>query len=153
MASEPSGTKTRSVITEVGVFAVFMGVFLGIGSYLTLTGLQSAPPVAGVARSIVFGVPMALMAAVNLACGIFVLVARSKAAIVSCIVAGGAVAVFYLAFEILFMGYPFAGRLISVVAYAIPVMLVIRGFKAMAECEAEAWKKRREGQGAPQEEA
>lgn len=141
MSDEPQEKKERSLITEVGVFGTGMGIMLGVAAYFLLTGLKGAQPVGGISRAVFFGVPVALLAVANLATGIMTLKTRSSGAIGGAIASGIAVAATYLVFEILFLGYPFAGRLLSLVIYLVPVMLVIRGFKALDEARAEQSKR------------
>jgi hypothetical protein len=141
MSAGPNAVKERSLISEVGTFGTGLGVMLAVAAYFLLTGLKGTPPVAGLARSMVLGLPVAVLAAGNIVTGIWTLTSRSSAAIGGVIVCGAAVATAYLAFEIVFMGYPFAGRLLSVVVYLIPVMLIVRGFKALDEARVEQRKR------------
>lgn len=128
--------RPKSVATEVGVFAVFMALVLAVPAYQTLTGLQRAPALLGLPRSAVIGVPLALIAASFALSGLALLVSRSQVAVIACMATAAGLGVAFVVFGLITV----PGMLTTPIAfavYAIPVLVVIRGRKAIAELDSQ----------------
>ena len=131
--------KKRSVITEVGIFAVFIGLVCAIDAAFTLNGLRGAPDLLGVPRFVALGVPPLGLSLSFLAAGVATLVTRRAGAVKACMWTGVALGVLFILF-ILFVLIAGSVALfvtpVGLVILAIPVALFVRSHEALAECSA-----------------
>lgn len=129
--------KEKSVITEVGIFSIGIGVLLGIAAFFTITGVRdNAPYFFGMQRKYGIGVPIAVVAVLNFASGVIVLATRSKLAIVLSIVCAVLVALVYFAIMIL-SGAGIGINLITIVVCLVPILVISRGKIAIKETESD----------------
>jgi hypothetical protein len=120
----------RSPVTEVAVFGVGMGLIVGAGALLALTSLKSSPDLWGTRRGIAIGVPLAIISACHFFSGVALITTKAKWAVACSIITAFITTGFYFIFEISTIGF-FQAKLVSVVAYGLPVLLIIRGRKAL----------------------
>lgn len=124
-------TKQKSIVQEVGVFSIFMSVVTGVGAYFTLTGLNGAANLLSLPRGIVLGVPLLIIAATFATSGILVLATRKPRFIRLTVGVGVVLGLAFLAFGAVNPAILLTP--VAFVVYAVPVLLVIRGRKALHE--------------------
>lgn len=127
--------KPKDPVKEIAIFAIGIGILLGIAAYFTLTGLKRAPDLCGIKRSMAIGIPLAVIAISNAVSGILLLKSRSSWAIALCILSAVLLGGSFFIFELLTVGI-LGCKLISVIIYAIPLILVLRGSKAIKSLKA-----------------
>lgn len=123
--------KEKNPVNEVAIFCIGFGVLIGIGAFFTLTKLGNSPELWGLQRCIALGVPLAIISVCHLCSGIILIITKSKWAIIAAILSAFLMAVFYFMFEINTIGF-LKAKLISVLAYALPILLIIRGKVAIS---------------------
>ena len=133
-AGRPGPRPWINPITEFGVFAmVFPVVMAGVSAFtFFLLGPPGAPPIMGVSRGVFFGVPIFGSAAICMIAGILLLATRSLWSVLGCVIAGSLIAVSYITVNMIGAGR-FTFDLMSFVLLAVPVFLIIRCPKAIAE--------------------
>jgi hypothetical protein len=125
----------RSIVKELGIFGIGMGLLLGAGAYFTLTELsQGAPPLWGMQRNLAIGLPLCVLAVANLGSGIGLLVSRTKIMVTLSVMAGLAISVFYFFFMVSATG-TVGINLLTVIFLVLPLMLLSRGTAAAKELE------------------
>lgn len=131
--------KKKCPINEMAAFGIGFGVILAILAYFALTGIEkSAPDLFGVQRNLGFGIPLLVLSAGFLVSGIWLKVAKSKAAVVMMVATGGLLLLGDLAIEVGLFGTLFAFRLVSIIIYALPIILAFKAggvFKRIEEQE------------------
>lgn len=130
-SAEPAPS-SRSAVTEVGSFAVFMAAARALVAYASLTGLGNAPVLVGLPRHLALGVPPAALAFVFAVAGIGTLATRRAFFVGLAMVAGIALGIAFLAFAALTIPAMVVSP-IGIGILAIPVMMTIRGRKALTE--------------------
>ncbi len=130
--------RKRSIVTEVGVFSVGFGVVL---IALAIAGfcITSKEPeqLFGMPRGQVFASVLALLGIVCIVPGVLLLAMRSKGLVCACIVCASIPAVAYLGLAASF-GLAQRDIIGTAIFIAVPVMLIIRGIKAMEEIDKQA---------------
>lgn len=125
--------KVGSVGTEVGVLSIAMGILLAIAAGLVISLLaEDAPPFLGFTRRYGLGIPIAVVAGLNLGAGVLLLLRRSEICVAACMGAVCAITLVYLAIMIL-SGAGVGINYITGLMILIPVLVVVRGRKAMDE--------------------
>ena len=120
----------RSIVTEVGIFCIGIGVLLGVVGGLVLAMLRP-PELSRLPSHLVLGTPIMAVATLNLASGILLLVMRNSGTVVLCMLAGASVMVLYFGWN-LATGVGL-GWCVSLVIFAISAALFLRGREALAE--------------------
>ena len=130
--------KPKSVVKEVAVFSIGMGVLLAAAAYFAFTGLDaSAPPLWGMQRNLAIGLPVALLAVANIGSGIMLIVQRNSGAVTLSVFSGCAISLFYFYFMMSTTG-TVGINLITFIMLALPLLLLSRGKMATDEIKAEA---------------
>lgn len=132
--------KEKNPIREVAVFATGIGVIAAVAAYFALTRMDTAPNLCGMKRGTAIGVPLAIIAAFHVFSGIALLTTKAKWAVVCSIISAFITAGFYFLFEITTIGF-FQARLVSLLAYALPVLLIVRGRQAFSYIDQSALQK------------
>jgi hypothetical protein len=130
MASKPPNP-----IRDFTTFGIGLGLLIGVGGYLAVSMDSTAPPIAGMQRGLVFGVPLLLLSALMVTAGILVM-RRMAIGVTLLVVAGFLLLAGDLAVEIGIMGTIFAFRLFSLLVYIIPFTLLVKSSAARAAIEA-----------------
>ncbi|MHC4251585.1 MAG: hypothetical protein ACYS9X_20895 [Planctomycetota bacterium] len=137
MQTTEQAAKKKSVVTEFATFAVGIGMLLAVAAYYTLTGIRRAPDLYGIRRSLAIGVPLAVLAGLNLGAGIALFATRKRWAVIFCMTAGILLSATYFFFEVTVIGF-LKGKFVSAAIYAVAVLMLARGPKAIEEiCELE----------------
>jgi len=123
--------KNNNPVKEITVFMIGIGVLLGVGAYFTLNGFRAAPDLWGFKRNVAIGVPLAVISFTFLFSGVSLQVTKAKWAVICSILSSFIATAFYFLFEISTIGF-LRANLVSIIAYALPVLLIIRGKKAMS---------------------
>ena len=122
--------KKMNIVTEVSVFAIVFGGIMALLAYFALTGMKNAPDLVGVKRNIALGTPLATLAVIFFLSGILLITTRAKAAAVFVLLGGLMFGALYFIFEVSTIGF-FGANLMSIVAYGIPVTIIVRAWNAM----------------------
>lgn len=123
----------KSAVTEVGIFAIGIGVIVSLAAIAATNGIDAgAPPIFGMPRRMGIGLPIAGSALLNIAAGVMLLKLRSQLAVAACMVAAISVAVVYFAIMI-GSGVGVSINVMTLLFVAIPVMVLVRGGKALEE--------------------
>lgn len=129
--------KPKSVVKEVAVFSIGMGLMLAAAAYFAFTGLESgAPPLWGMPRNMAIGIPVALLAAANLGSGIMLIATRNSTAVTLSVFSGCAISVFYFIFMMSATG-TVGINLLTFIMVALPLLMLSRGKSATGELAAE----------------
>ncbi len=123
--------KEKNPVNEVAIFCIGFGALIGIGAFFTLIKLGNYAELWGMRRCIALGAPLAVISACHLFAGIMLILTKSKWAIVLAILSAFLMAAFYFMFEISTIGF-LKAKLMSVLAYALPILLIIRGKAAIS---------------------
>jgi hypothetical protein len=132
MQTTEQAAKKKSIVTEFAAFAVGIGVLLAVLAYYTLGGLRRAPDLYGIRRHLAIGVPLAILAALNLSAGVALFATRRPWAVIFCMTAGILLSATYFIFEVTVIGF-LQGKFLSAAIYAVAVLMVARGPKAIDE--------------------
>lgn len=124
--------RSRSVVTEVGIFCIGVGLLVMVAGIAMWSTGPDNPRLFGMPRYLTFGIPITAVGLINTFCGALAIVVRSSWSIILCICAGAMICVTY---HVLMFG---AGvgvgcNCLSIIMYAIPAGLFLRGREAMAE--------------------
>jgi hypothetical protein len=151
-ASKIDPGKTNPV-SEIAVFGIAFGLILGAGAYFTLTGLEGAPDLWEMKRSMLLGAPLAVIAVLHVLSGVALLSTKAKWAVVCAIVSAFVTADFYFLLEVSTTGFfsgldiptliigttvassaaaSFVAKLTSLVVYALPLLLIVHGRKVLS---------------------
>ena len=128
----------KDPVKEYIIFGIMFGVVLGVLAFLALRIPASAPPLLGMPRNVAIAVPAALIALGFLAGGIALAKTRSPAAVRALIVCGVVLAISEIAFGLLALGKLLAFKLVSIVIYLVPILLISRSgpvFRALEDEE------------------
>ena len=131
---EKSVKKEKNPINEIAIFSIGFGVIIGIGAFFAITKLGTSPELWGFERNIAIGVPSVVIAVAHIFSGTMLLLTKSKWAIVAAIFSAFIMAGFYFIFETSTIGF-LKAKLMSVLAYALPIFLIIRGKVAMSQID------------------
>jgi len=112
------------------------GALIGIGAFFAPTRLGSSPEFWGFRRCIAIGVPLAIVSGRHLFSGVMIILTRSRWAIAAAILSAFTMAVFYFAFEISMIGL-LKARLMSVLVYALPILLIVRSTVAISHVKSQ----------------
>ncbi len=123
--------KEGNPVKEVAIFGIGFGLILGMGAYGILVGLKNTPDIWGMKRNIALGIPLVIISAIHLFSGISLIVTKAKWGVICSIISAFITSALYLGFEISTMGF-FRGKLISLIIYSLPILLIIRGRKAFS---------------------
>lgn len=127
----------RSVVTELGIFGIGMGLMLGGAAYLTFTQLSpGAPELWGMQRHLAIGLPVSALAVGNLASGVMLLITRKRGFIGACTLAGCAITVFYFFFMVSATG-SVGINVLTIVMLVLPLVMLSRASAASKELEEE----------------
>jgi hypothetical protein len=122
--------------TTVAIFGLIFGALCAYGGYSSLNGLQGAPELWGFKRSLALGVPLAVLGGLHLVGALLQLLLRKPWTIYFCMFNAVLLLLFYIAFEASTIG-PFGARLVSVLAYGLPVFMILQGKKALNDLQEE----------------
>ncbi len=135
----------RSVVTEVGVFAIGVGAIIGL---LMLTIVAMLPPRTELARHL--SVAMGVLGGVNVVTGILVLTIRHPVTVVMCMIAAGLVATLFLVMSLYNLAASsrnpgtFCGTFLwGGLGIATAPLLIIRGIAALKELKAPKPRRRK----------
>lgn len=128
--------KEKNPVNEIAIFSVGFGVLIGIGAFFALTKLGRSPELWGFRRCIAIGVPLAIISGSHLFSGVMIFLTRSRWAIAAAILSGFTMAGFYFAFEVSTIGF-LKARLMSVLVYALPVLLIVRSTVAISHMKSQ----------------
>jgi hypothetical protein len=126
--------KVKNPVNEMAIFSIGFGIIIGIGAFFALTKLGNSPELWGFERNIALGVPSVLIAVAHVFSGTMLLLTKSKWAVVATIFSAFIMAGFYFVFEVSTIGF-LKARLVSVLAYALPIFLIVRGKVAMSQID------------------
>jgi hypothetical protein len=130
--------KSRSVVTEFGVFCLILGAGLAaFGFVLKSTTPPRAPPLWGMDRGVAIGIPIIVIGLLHIAAGAATLWKRSKSAIVAGMIASALIPLFYVGFMISATGNV-GVNCIGFVMIAVPIIAFSRGKVALRELRAAA---------------
>lgn len=124
--------KPRTVIKELAVFDIGLGLLAGLGAYFALTQLDGAPPLYGYERKYAIGLPLLIIALSNVGAGVGLLFSRTALWVYLCAFAGMLPPLFYFGFMCVVVGGP-GINLVTIVMAAIPIVLIARFLKALDE--------------------
>jgi hypothetical protein len=120
--------------TTVAIFGLIFGALCAYGGYSSLNGLQGAPELWGFKRSLALGVPLAVLGGLHLVGAVLQLILRKSWTIYFCMFNAALLLLFNFAFEASTIG-PFGARLVSVLAYGLPVFMIMQGKKALDDLQ------------------
>lgn len=125
----------KSLVTEVGIFAIGLGVILLTGIIWIVNGMpDSSPPFFGMARRTGIGLAGGIPAILNLLAGVFLLVKRNSLGIAACMLASVSIAIAWFAIMI-GSGVGVRFNLLTLIAVGIPMILIARASKALSEIQ------------------
>ncbi len=119
-----------SPVTEIAVFAICFGLLMLVAAYLFLTMRGRLPDLWGFKRQYALGVPVLFLGVGFLASGASLLATKGERHVVICMILGILTTLLYSAWMISALG-TIPVTLVSLVVYALPVLLIVRGRKAM----------------------
>jgi len=122
-------SKQPNPIRDFTTFGIGLGLLIGVGGYLAVSMDNTAPPIAGFQRGLVFGVPLLLISVLMITAGIMVM-RRMAIGVTLLVVAGFLLLAGDLAVEIGIMGSIFAFRLFSLLVYIVPFTLLVKSSAA-----------------------
>lgn len=129
----PDTTEARAkLLKELCIFFIFLGLLLAVPAYFALTGISgNPPPLLGVPRYLVIGVPLAILSLLHLASGVLLAIFRSRLFGITGAIASTLITVFFFAFMFLATG-AIPINLMSIVVFAIPIVVWSRARKFLS---------------------
>jgi hypothetical protein len=125
--------RKMSTVTEIGIFT--MGLPVMIGLFVALFAFSEGLPgqsAADKSRGMFIAIPLLSACGICFLSGILLLASRKAWAVYGCIIGGTLIPLAYLGVVTILTGSP-GVNLITAVFIAVPVLLVIRGKKALDE--------------------
>lgn len=126
--------KKKNPIKDLAIFGIGMGILFGVGAFYALTGLKNAPDLNGMDRYLIIGLPLLFMSISHLLSGIAIIKTKSNWSILCTAISSWVATTFYFLFEINTIGF-FNAKFVSLIAYAMPVIVFISMNKALIQFE------------------
>ncbi len=86
-------TRSRSVVTEVGIFCIGVGLLITIAGIASWSAVPAKPTLFAMPRYLAFGIPITAVGLINTFCGVLAIVVRSSWSIILGICAGAMICI------------------------------------------------------------